>query len=50
MGTRYSFKERLEHGPAWDLKHLGGAREGKTYAPANVRDAFLQVVADCTVP
>jgi hypothetical protein len=49
-GTRYSVKERLEHGRAWDLKHLGGTRDGKTYAPANVRDAFLQVVADCTVP
>ena len=49
VGTRYSFKERLEHGPAWDLKHLGGSRDGKTYAPASVRDAFLQVVADCTV-
>jgi hypothetical protein len=50
MGIRYSFKERLAHGPAWELKRLGGARDGKTYAPASVRDAFLQVVADCTVP
>ena len=48
-GTRYSFKELLEHGPAWDLKHLGGNRNGKTYAPPEIRSAFLQVVADCTV-
>ena len=49
-GTRYSFKEPLEHGRAWELKHLGGNRDGKTYAPAEARVAFLQVVADCTVP
>ena len=50
MGTRYSFKESLEHGPAWDLKHLGGNRNGKNYAPPGTRPAFLQVVADCLVP
>ena len=50
MGTRYSFKEPLEHGPAWELKHLGGNSEGETYAPPESRAAFLQVVADCTVP
>ena|ERR1035437_7099922 len=49
MGTTYSFKESLEHGPAWELKHLDGARDGKTYAPAKMRVAFLQVVVDCTV-
>jgi hypothetical protein len=49
MGTRYSFKESLEHGPAWELKHLGRGRDGKTYAPPEMRAAFLQVVADCTV-
>jgi hypothetical protein len=49
MGTRYSFKELLEHGPAWDLKHLGGNRDGKTYAPPETRASFLQVVADCLV-
>jgi hypothetical protein len=48
MGTRYSFKELLEHGPVWELKHLGGNREGKTYAPPEIRTAFLQVLADCT--
>jgi len=48
-GTRYSFKERLEHGRAWDLKRLGGGRDSKTYAPPEVRAAFLQVVADCTI-
>jgi len=26
MGTRYSFKDHLEHGVCWDLKRLGGAR------------------------
>jgi hypothetical protein len=50
LGTKYSVKERLEHGRAWDLKHLGGNRDGKTYAPAKMRAAFLQVIADCTVP
>ena len=49
MGTRYSIKELLEHGPAWDLKRLGGNRDGKTYAPPEMRTAFLQVVADCLV-
>ena len=49
MGTKYSFKESLGHGPAWDLKHLDGSRNGKTYAPPEARAAFLQVVADCTV-
>jgi hypothetical protein len=49
MGTRYSFNEPLEHGRAWDLKHLGGNHGGKTYAPPATRDAFFQVVADCTL-
>jgi hypothetical protein len=49
MGTRYSFKELLHHGPAWELKHLDGNRDGETYAPPETRAAFLQVVADCTV-
>jgi hypothetical protein len=50
MGTRYSVKESLEHGRAWDLKHLGGNHDGKTYAPPEMRAVFLQVVADCLVP
>ena len=50
MGTRYSLKELLDHGPAWDLKRLGANRDGKTYAPPEMRTAFLQVVADCLVP
>ncbi len=49
MGTRYSFKEPLAHGPAWELKHLGGSRSGKNYARPETRAAFLKVVADCTV-
>ena len=49
MGTRYSFKELLEHGPAWELNHLGG-RDEKTYAPPEMRAVFLQVVTDCLVP
>ena len=48
-GTKYSFKELLESGPAWELKHLGGSSTGKTYAPQDARPAFFQVVADCTV-
>ena len=50
VGTRYSFKERLEHGLGWDLKHLDGSRSGKDYAPPNTRAGFLQVVVDCSVP
>ena len=50
MGTTYSFKESLEHGPAWELKHLGEGRDGKTYAPLEMRPDFLKVVADCLVP
>jgi hypothetical protein len=50
MGTRYSFKEPLEHGPAWELKHLDGSHGGKTYAPPETRAVFRQVVEDCTVP
>jgi hypothetical protein len=49
MGTRYSFKEPLEHGWTWDLKHLDGTRDGKTYAPAKMRTDFLRVVVDCLV-
>jgi hypothetical protein len=49
MGTTYSFKEGREHGPAWELKHLDGNRDGKTYALPETRAAFLRVVADCTV-
>ena len=49
MGARYSFKEALHHRQAWELKHLGPTGNGKTYAPANMRGAFLQVVADCLV-
>jgi hypothetical protein len=48
MGTRYSFKEDHEHGPALELKHLDGNRDGKTYAPPETRAAFLRV-GDCTV-
>jgi hypothetical protein len=50
MGTRYSFKELLKHGPVWELNHLDGSRDGKTYAPPETRVAFLQVVTDCLVP
>jgi len=49
-GARYSFKEQLAHGPAWELRHLDGSRSGKNYAPPETRAAFHQVVADCTVP
>jgi hypothetical protein len=48
-GTRYSSKELLAHGTVWELKHLGGSRGGKNYAPPETRAAFFQVVADCTV-
>jgi hypothetical protein len=48
-GTKYSHKERLKHGQAWDLKHLDGSRSGKDYAPPKTRAPFLQVVADRAV-
>ena len=47
--TRYSFKESLVHGQAWELKRLGGSRDGKNYAPPEARGDFLQVVAECMV-
>ena len=47
LGTPYSFREHLERGLAWELKRLGGARDGKTYAPPELRGIFLQVLADC---
>ena len=46
-GTKYSFREALEHGPAWELKRLGENRDGKTYAPPGIRAAFEQVVRGC---
>ena len=49
VGTKYSFKEHLDHGLAWELKRLGGARDGKTYAPTEVRGIFIRVVTDCLV-
>jgi hypothetical protein len=49
-GTRYSHKERLEHGRAWDLKRLGSNRDGKTYAPPEMEADFLRVLSDCMVP
>ena len=49
MGARYSVNEPLEHGRAWELKHLDGSRDGVNYAPPGMRPAFFQVVADCTV-
>ncbi|MCW5982460.1 MAG: hypothetical protein KIT09_30515 [Bryobacteraceae bacterium] len=48
-GRKYSFRERLEHGHAWELKRLGGIGDGKTYAPSEIRIIFLQVIADCLV-
>ena len=44
MGTRYSYKESLVHGRAWELKHLDGTRGGRTYAPPEMRPDFLRVV------
>lgn len=49
IGTRYSFKESLKHGRAWELKHLDGNRDGKNYAPQETRAAFLHVVVDRTI-
>jgi hypothetical protein len=50
MGARYSFKESLKHGTAWELKHLNGSRSGTNYAPPETRDDYLQVIGDCLVP
>jgi len=47
LGTPYSFREHLEHGLAWELRRLGGTRDGKTYARPELRGVFLQVVRDC---
>jgi hypothetical protein len=47
VGSRYSFQEVLEHGHAWELKHLDGTRQGASYAPEAVRPWFVQVISDC---
>jgi hypothetical protein len=46
-GTRYSFKEPLEHGQAWELKRLAESDDEKTYAPPETRAMFEQVVRGC---
>jgi hypothetical protein len=47
-GTRYSFKESLKHGRAWELKHLDGSSSEKNYAPSETRAEFFKVVTDCS--
>jgi hypothetical protein len=46
-GTRYSFKEPLEHGQAWELKRLGDSDDEKSYAPLETRVVFERVVREC---
>jgi hypothetical protein len=46
-GSKYSFKETLEHGQAWELKRLGDSDDEKAYAPAETRTMFEQVVREC---
>jgi len=46
MSTKYSFEGHLEHGICWDLKRLGGAQDGKTYAPPEVRGEGASGVKD----
>jgi hypothetical protein len=47
-GTRYAFRERLSCGRKWDLRHLGGSSDARTYAPPETRADFLRVVDDCS--
>ena len=48
LGTRYSVREHLSNGPAWDLRHLGGSQDSSTYAPPESRADFMRVVEGCT--
>ncbi len=47
QGTRYSFRENLDHGRCWKLRKLDSRDEGGVQFSA--RNGFLQVVADCMV-
>jgi hypothetical protein len=46
-GTRYSYIETLEHGRCWRLRRLD--MRDDTGEMVTTRDAFFQVVKDCTV-
>ena len=46
-GTRYSYIETLEHGRCWALRRLN--RRDENGEMVSTRDAFFQVVKDCTV-
>jgi hypothetical protein len=46
-GTRYSFIETLEHGRCWTLRRLN--RRDDNGEMVSTRDAFYQVLKDCTV-
>jgi hypothetical protein len=46
-GTRYSYIETLEHGRCWTLRRLN--RRDDDGEMVTTRDAFFQVVKDCTV-
>lgn len=37
LGTRYAVRERLSHGPQWDLRHLGSDRDVRTTKLATCR-------------
>jgi hypothetical protein len=45
-GTKYSYIETLEHGRCWTLRSLDGRDDHGVMV--SMRDAFFQVVADCT--
>jgi hypothetical protein len=47
--TRYSFEDASLMGRPWDLRRLGGTRQGIRYAPVELRGIFLGVVLDCLV-
>jgi len=48
--NRYSYRQHLGHGVAWELRHLGGNSTGSTYAPPETRADFFAVVNSCTAP
>jgi hypothetical protein len=47
-GTRYSFIETLERGRCYTLRRLD--KKDDDGVLVSMRAAFLQVVADCTIP
>jgi hypothetical protein len=47
VGTKYSYKQQVGRGKAWELKKLGRPSSSWDYADPSVRSLFQRVVLDC---